>query len=154
MHVSKIWHTALKCDFWFKRRRLFPPLKPIHILLRHNVIAKQSKIQQPMISWILLWFHPLKGKPKKKKKGISSIYSDIADKSKTQTKKKIDAMDNFVHVSLFCPQRTRWQTRDNTVRDVTGQKKIDCSFVVPGTWYVSPSLVSMDERRQHRKTHL
>ena len=62
--------------------------------------------------------------------------------------KSSTAMDNIVHAS-----RTRWQTRDNTVRDVM-ERKIDCSFVVPGTWYVSPSLISMDKTRQRRKTHM
>lgn len=33
-------------------------------------------------------------------------------------------------------------------------EKIDCSFVVPGTWYVSPSLISMVKTRQRWKTHM
>lgn len=70
--------------------------------------------------------------------------------------KKTDATDKFVHVSyiyiyiFFYPQRTRRQARDNSFfkHDRT---KFDCPFVVPGTRYVSPSPVWMDERRRRRK---
>lgn len=68
--------------------------------------------------------------------------------------KKTDATDKFVHVSYFIlffyPQRTWRQARDNSCfkHDRT---KFDCPFVVPGTWYVSPSPVWMDERRRRRK---
>lgn len=63
------------------------------------------------------------------------------------------AIGMFVHVSLFLPPK-KWQTNEREYSIRSDRIEIDWSFVVPGTWYVSPSLISMDERRQHRKTHM
>lgn len=59
-----------------------------------------------------------------------------AEKWKNSDWKSSTATDNFVHVS-----RTRWQTRDNTLRDVTGRKNwlLLCLFpgldTSPPHWY-------------------
>lgn len=51
---------------------------------------------------------------------------------------------------FLVPKKTHWHTRSNAIQR-HDRIKIDCSLFVPGTWYVSPSLISLDERRQHRK---
>lgn len=79
---------------------------------------------------------------------FSSIYDKWRQKKwKNSDWKSSTAMDNNMFQELADKQEI---IRYETWRD----EKIDCSFVVPGTWYVSPSLISMDKTRQHWKTHM
>lgn len=97
---------------------------------------------------MVFWSHSLGGETKW---GISTICSNVAYKLNIQTKNLYCDRQVFICFT-FCHQRTRWQTRDKyCIRH--GRTKMDCSFVVSGAWYVSPSQISMDERRQRRKTH-
>lgn len=124
-------------------------IKPILIQCRGDVIAKQSEIQWAMIWWMLFWSHSLGGKTKW---GVFIVYSDVAYKLKTQAKNLNchgQVCTCFTFLSLKNSQTNK---REYCMR--SDRTKIDCSFAVTGTWYVSPSLISMDERRQHRKTHM
>lgn len=95
---------------WFLLKMFLSPIKPDLILCRHNVRAIQSKIQWSMIWWMLFWSHSLGG-----------IYSNTAYKLRIQTK-NLNCDGQVCTCFTFCHQSTRWQTRDNTTRDVTGQK--------------------------------
>lgn len=77
--------------------------------------TKQVKVIHDMMNVILV---PLCCR---ETEGISGIYSNIVCKVKFQTK-NLNCDGQVCACFTFCHQRTRWQTRDNTVQDVTGQK--------------------------------
>lgn len=95
---------------------------------------------------------------KQKKGGISSIYRKKANRFPIDTKKSSAAMDMFTHISLLVSKRL-CKIADNTLKwerklcKKWQDEKSTVPFDVTGTWYVSPSLMSMDEKRQRRKKH-